>query len=303
VKSAEDGDAVDEGRAGATPSGFRTTLAGLAMAMLLGACATVPPAEGERIVEVASGRAITRVQLIAAIRASDYTLLGELHDNGWHHRRRGELLAELGPGVAIVAEHMPRGQQVQPGPDLQARLVAAGFDARAWGWPMHEPLFDGALASGATLAGANAKREEARQVAREGPQALPEELRPIVTAAPLAPAAQAALDADLVSGHCGQLDGPRLEGMRSAQRLRDASMWAALRDAAKRPAILLAGNGHVRLDYGVPQVIAATQPGAKVVSVGFLEIGAPVPGQPYTHVWVTPGVAREDACAAMRPAR
>ena len=104
------------------------------------------------------------------------------------------------------------------------------------------------------------------------------------------------------TANCGQLGGPRLDGMRSAQRLRDASMWAALRDATKRPAILLAGNGHVRLDYGVPQVIAATQPAAKVVSVGFLEIGEPVRGQPYTHVWVTAAVPREDACAAMRPA-
>ena len=147
----------------ATAAGLRTTLASVAMAALLGACATVPPAEGERIVEVGSSRAITRAQLIAAIRASDYTLLGELHDNGWHHRRRGELLAELGPGVAIVAEHMPRGQQVQPGPDLQARLVAAGFDARAWRWPLHEPLFEGALASDATLAGGNATPDQARQ--------------------------------------------------------------------------------------------------------------------------------------------
>jgi uncharacterized iron-regulated protein len=284
----------------ATTSAVRAAVASVAMAALLGACATAPPAETERIVEVGSSRAITRAQLIAAIRASDYTLLGELHDNRWHHRRRGELLAELGPGVDIVAEHLSRGQQVQPGPDVHARLVAAGFDANAWRWPLHEPLFEGALASGATLAGGNATRDEARQVVREGAQALPADLRPIVTAAPLAPAAQAALDADLVRGHCGQLGGPRLEGMRSAQRLRDASMWAALRDAEKRPAILLAGNGHVRLDYGVPQVIAATQPAAKVVSVGFMEIGEPVHGRAYTHVWLTPAVAREDACAAMR---
>ena len=30
--------------------------------------------------------------------------------------------------------------------------------------------------------------------------------------------------------------------------------------------------------------------------------GDPVHGQPYTHVWLTPTVEREDACAAMRPA-
>ena len=115
----------------ATAAGLRTTLASVAMAALLGACAAVPPAEGERIVEVGCSRAITRAQLVAAIRASDYTLLGELHDNGWHHRRRGEL-AELGPGVAIVAEHMPRGQQVQPGPDLQARLGPGRLPEGRW---------------------------------------------------------------------------------------------------------------------------------------------------------------------------
>mgnify|MGYP006201562501 CR=1 FL=1 len=43
------------------------------------------------------------------------------------------------------------------------------------------------------------------------------------------------------------------------------------------PAVLLAGNGHVRLDYGVGQLFAALRPQARVLSVGFLEAGERVP--------------------------
>jgi uncharacterized iron-regulated protein len=273
----------------------------VALGAALGSCGSLPSAEEERIVEVASGRTISRAQLVAAMRASDYVLLGELHDNGWHHRRRGELLADLGPDMSIVAEQLTRGRQVQSGPDLLSRLSAAGFDAAAWRWPAHEPLFQGAVASGATLAGGNVPRDLARQVAREGEGAMPADLRAMLASAPLMPAAQEALDADLRAGHCGQLSDAQLPGVRLAQRLRDASMWAALRDSARRPAILLAGNGHVRLDYGVPALIAAQQPGARTLSVGFVEAGTAVAGLPYTYVWITPGVSREDACERMPP--
>ena len=69
------------------------------------------------------------------------------------------------------------------------------------------------------------------------------------------------------------------------------------------PAVLLAGNGHVRHDLGVPQLIAAWQPAAKVLSVGFIEPGDEKDTQarrdalPYTHVWITAAVPRGDPCA------
>ncbi|MCX2860404.1 ChaN family lipoprotein [Paucibacter sp. PLA-PC-4] len=257
----------------------------------------------ERIVELASGREISRDELLHKLLASDYVLLGEQHDNAVHHQRRAELLSALGPRVPVVAEHMTRGQAVLPGPALLPRLQAAGFDEKGWRWPLHEPLFVAAAAPGRLLVGGNAPREQARELARKGESALPDDLRAVTRAAPLDAAGAKALDTDLVQGHCGMLAGERLVGMGWAQRARDAAMWLSLQAAAQaqgKPAVLVAGNGHVRRDYGVPHLIAAQQPAARVASVGFVETGAKTQGLPYHYVWITAAPAREDACAGMR---
>lgn len=269
-----------------------------AVPLVLAGCATWRGG-GERIVEAASGREITRDDLLQRIRASDYTLLGELHDNPHHHARRAELLRALGSGIAVVAEQLPHGAPVALGPDLHASLAAAGFDAKGWRWPLHEPLFAALARTGAVLAGGNLARDSARRIAREGEPALPPALAAVLQAAPLGAAAQAVLDADLVAGHCGQLPPARLPGMRWAQRARDASMALALEEARARPALLLAGNGHVRLDHGVGQLLAARHPQARLVSVAFAEPGASVAELSCTHLWITRSVEREDPCAGM----
>ena len=277
----------------------------LTAAGLLEGCGTLTP-PAETIVDAASGRPISRTELLQVLRAADFVLLGEQHDNPRHHVLRGELLAALGatqantsPPPAIVAEHLDRGRPVTFGKDVLSSLQGAGFDATGWEWPLHEPLFAAVARAGLPLTGGNAPRDIVRHVAREGLAAAPTELRPLLDAAPLAPAAQAALDQDLVDGHCGRLPGTRLPGMRAAQRVRDAAMWLTLREAGTRPAVLLAGNGHVRRDYGVPQIAAALQPQARVISVGFAEFGMPVEPRTHHYVWTTARAEREDPCAHM----
>lgn len=279
----------------------------LAAAGLLAGCSTpTPPAE--TLIDTASGRSISRAELLQALRGADVVLLGELHDNPRHHALRAELLLALGarpadgrPPPAVVAEHLDRGRRVNFGVDLLASLQGAGFDASGWEWPLHEPLFAAVARAGLPLSGGNAPRDLVRRVAREGLAAAPADLRPLLDAAPLAPAAQAALDQDLVDGHCGRLPAARLPGMRAAQRVRDASMWLALREAGTRPAVLLAGNGHVRRDYGVPQIAAALQPQARVLSVGFAEFGTATAPATYHYVWTTARTQREDPCASVPP--
>ncbi len=267
----------------------------VALLVLATGCSTLQPPR-EQIIEVRSGRVLTRAELLDAIRASRYTLLGELHDNPQHHAARGELLRLLPASAAVVAEHLPRGSRVVFGADLGASLSAAGFEPNSWKWPLHAALFEGVAGARLPLTGGNLPREQVRQIARGGEAAMPGELAALTSAAPLGAAAQAALEADLVRGHCGQLAGPRLEGMLWAQRARDASMWLALREAAGAPAVLLAGNGHVRLDYGVGQLIANQHPAATVVSVGFVEPGVVTEGAPYTHLWITPPAERKNPC-------
>ncbi|MEY4416809.1 MAG: hypothetical protein RIQ53_4102 [Pseudomonadota bacterium] len=258
---------------------------------------------------------------------TDLLLLGERHDEPEHHVRRGALLLALarqpaGPAAAgaarqrlgVVAEQLLQGRQIPSadaatqGPSaLLARLQAAGFDPRIWGWPLYEPLFDpldlgrrDGLA--VEFGGANLPLEQVRRVVREGESALPPALLALLQAAPLGPVARSRLDADLRDSHCGQMPEARLPGMRLAQRARDAAMWQALAAARQRTdlAVLLAGNGHVRLDYGVPVLAAAAQPGWRVLSVGFGVVGEPADG-PYDLLWQTPGRPAEDPCVPPPP--
>ena len=115
-----------------------------------------------------------------------------------------------------------------------------------------------------------------------------------------ADAGRIALDRDLLDGHCGHLSAARLPAMRAAQRARDASMALALQASGGRPAVLVAGNGHVRTDQGVALLLRALPGRPQVLCVGFGEPGWSAAGAPYTHLWITPPVRRGDPCAGFR---
>jgi uncharacterized iron-regulated protein len=295
----------------------RTWLACAAVAPL-GACATSPAGPVDRIVDTRTGQDITADEVERRMRHADIVLLGELHDNPHHHARRAALLARMAGPVSVVAEHLPQGEAPTlatdlAGESLRGALEASGFDAKGWRWPMHEPLFRAVARAGMALRGGNLGRDAARRVAREGPQALPAELARGIEAAPLDAAARTALEQELLQGHCGHLSAARLPGMVAAQRGRDAAMAEALLSAAgptlaapgARRAVLLAGNGHVRLDHGVPTLLAKQWPDARVLTIGFLEtpLDSPPGRLPYDIAWATPATDRDDPCQAFPAAR
>lgn len=285
---------------------------GLAGSLGLAGCANRGSGEAVVVLDAASGRPLTPDEVIAGLRASELLLLGEQHDNPEHHRVRGGWLARLA-GSIVVAEHLPRGQRVQWQPRaLSPSLEASGFEPQAWRWPLHEPLFAPLMAQDRPLWGGNAPREEVRAVARGAESSLSGDARQALAGAELSAEAQAGLDAELQQGHCGQLPAARLPGMRLAQRLRDAAMGQTLLDAwaaGARPAVLVAGNGHVRKDWGVAAWLARRAPQRRVLSVGFGEGLAdgrlpPVAPAPYDWWCVTAAVpGRGDPCEGLRMPR
>lgn len=262
--------------------------------------------------DAATGASLDQDALLRRLAGADVVLLGELHDNPVHHRARGALIAALAARrPAVVFEQLPESRAPLPPPvageEPEAWLDRHGFDRQAWRWPLHRPVVAAALRHGSAIWGAGVSREALRPVVRQGETGAPEHLRALLERAPLDSAARAAIDRELVEGHCGQLPASLIPGLRAAQAVRDAAMANALLQAgAGVPAWLIAGNGHVRRDVGVPRLLAPAAPGRRLLVLGLLERaadGAPPDAAaraPYDVVLVTPRTPRADPCAGLR---
>lgn len=244
----------------------------------------------------------------------EFVLLGELHDNPDHHRARAEQLRRLiaqEPKTVVVFEQFSRGEDAavaqarRSAPaDVEAVINASKFDRKGWRWPLHQPLFEAALQSGAEVRGGNIDRDQVRRIVREGDTAWPADLLALRERTAWTPAQQDVLRKDIQDGHCGAMPEAMLPGMVQAQRARDAAMAQAMLDArnagAKR-VVLIAGNGHVRRDVAVPVYLqAAGVPASDIDAVAWLELGSGAPAGGYDRVERAPAPSREDPCAQFK---
>jgi uncharacterized iron-regulated protein len=284
------------------------------------------PAAGPRIWDVRASRFVSEPSLVADLASARYRLLGEVHDNGAHHTIRAQLIvaiAATGARPALVMEQfdLDRDEALiaaqAAGTDAERLADAGSFDRKAWQWPMHKPILEAALAAHLPIRAGNLPRaqlrEEEHSAAADRSQSSGYAR---FRAARWTDAQAEALRADIVEGHCGMVPDAVVPRIVLAQRLRDAAMAQALVDAATAPgAILIAGNGHVRADLGVPVYLHAPglpDAGARSISVGLIEVTpgdeaagdfprqvlAANPG--FDYLWFTSPAAREDPCANLR---
>jgi uncharacterized iron-regulated protein len=271
----------------------------LAACAVLGACSQTlvlneHPLAGS-VWDVRAGAFVSEDQLLARLPAATHVILGETHDNPDHHRLQRLVLDSLAPtGPRTLAmeqfdtEHQAALDAAQARKADAESLADAGMLDKGWNWPLYRPLVEFALEHGWPVAAANLSRSEARRLVLDPSH---------VGLAPAPAAVRAALERDIVEGHCGRRPDPlRLAGMIEAQRARDARMAEVL--AARRSTVLIAGSGHARRDRGVPLYL----PAGSVVSIAFTEVedgkSAPLDyAQEFDYVWFTPRAQRADPCS------
>lgn len=235
-------------------------------------------------------------------------LLGEVHDNPAGHKLRYEHLfkrVEAGWRPAIAMEQFDR--------ENQALLTKAQKDCRdaqcvilvmagpRWDWDLYRPVIDLALRYDLPLVAANLSRKDAPLVVRDGVTATFDDktiadyrLREALPADIVAAQAK-----EIVAGHCNMLPDMMVPGMVNAQVARDIWMARLLRAQQPRDVVLIAGNGHVRKDYGVPRWLNAVQPRLAVRAVGYVETDA-APGM-FDASYTVAKKQRPDPCASLKP--
>lgn len=243
-----------------------------------------------------------------------FILLGEVHDNAEQHRLRAAWMAEQlkdGRRSTVVFEQIPAKNAAalaalppEALTDVEALVELAQLDKKNWRWPLHKPLFEASLHAGAAVAGGNLSREELRPLMKGvSAETWPADLRRLLEQTPWGEAQQTAMIQAIDEGHCGALPAAMQAPMALAQRARDAAMARAMlaaREGGAQRVILIAGNGHVDRELGVPRYLeAAGVPASEIRAIGYLEQGQEGPGRFDSRVLTAPA-EREDPCKSLR---
>lgn len=223
----------------------------------------------------------------ATLAANGFVLLGEIHDNDTHHTLRAAIIAGLNARkrqVPVVFEQLTADQRGVLAPyaapsetarDPAAFLAAVDWDRSPWSkMADYRPLLSAAVASGQPVLPGDPGREAMKNSARSGASSIETSERTrLGLDTPLGAALDDASLTEIEEAHCGMMPKSALGGMAFAQRHRDAHLADAVATAAGvgGGAILIAGNGHVRTDRGVPWYLAQRAKDRPILAVMFTE--------------------------------
>jgi uncharacterized iron-regulated protein len=245
------------------------------------------------------------------LRGNAVVMLGEVHDNAQQHSLRLEVLRRAlaaGWRPAIAMEQFDREHQIdidrarrEKPADAQHVIYlaapAASGSTGGWNWDLYRPYIALALEYDVPLIAANLSRADATKVVQHGYSAVFDaaSLAALGLNQPIAPNWEAAQEREIDTGHCHALPASVLPSMAKAQFARDAVMAAALRTRSTG-VVLLAGDGHVRRDIGVPRWLRGSRQ-AEVFSVGYLEEGETSSAGSFDAVVYTARATRSPPCA------
>lgn len=242
-------------------------------------------------------------------------LLGEVHDNAGQHALRAKALANAlanGRRPALAFEQfdvdrqpdIERARREKPG-DAD-HLIGEARGRGNWNWTFYRPFIVLALQYDLPIVAANLSRSRAGEVASAGWEAVFDAPTQQALGLEALPSEFLGRHASAIQrGHCNALPFEVIPAMARAQIARDITMARALEPHAGRGVVLLAGNGHVRNDIGVPFWLAA-QDRRDTIAVGAVEREGESTAEADLHydAWfITAAAKREDPCMKLGPLR
>ncbi|KKZ19684.1 iron-regulated protein [Serratia marcescens] len=273
----------------------------LLAALALGACSQTPvktPASDVasmgNITDLHSGVTLTPEQLLTRLAQQPRVIVGEKHDNPYHHQIEQWLVQQLPqrrPQGSVLMEMINPNQQaqvdkvkqwLQSDPTVRDGRVAELIAWQpGWKWELYGGVTMAAMRAPYPLWSANLDRSEIAAFYQQ----------PQFPAGQLSsqPAVRKALEETIRTSHGGQIEAAQLHAMLAIQQQRDRRMAERLL-AAPTPALLIAGGYHAAKSVGVPLHVRDLQPAAAPTVLMLAEPGVQVDAHTADYLWITPSV-------------
>lgn len=265
-----------------------------------------------RFVTLRAGDGSPRVwsDLVDAAASADAILIGETHGHPLGLAAAAKLFEDVrarNPGAQLALEFLERDQQAHIDDYLAGIIDEPGFMSAAARTvssypPGHRAMVENARAAGRPVIAANAPRRYVRLARTEGYDRLSrmtDEQRRLIRvpdAMPTGPYPEnfrrvmAAMSAPQGSGDPGSAEPPpipidpawhaRIDAMFRAQVLWDWTMAESVARALPRgtPVVLVVGRFHIEHDGGTVQALRTLAPGARVLTIAFVDEALPANG-------------------------
>lgn len=244
------------------------------------------------IIDTQTGQSITAETLLTQLASQSRVIIGEKHDNQYHHDIEYWLMTELPkkrPQGAVLLEMLTPNQQSlvdntkkrYSGSEYlrDERLMAALKWNSGWPWKWYGNIVKAGLSADYPLLAANIDRSEISSAYKNPPT--------IDGVHSTDPSVRQLIQKTIELSHGGELDKTQAEKMTVIQQLRDRAMAKNLLDAPA-PALLIAGSFHATKVMGVPLHVADLAPNENVTVVIMAEEGSDVTSVHADYLWITP---------------
>jgi uncharacterized iron-regulated protein len=267
---------------------------------------------------------ISTDNLVEQLVGINYLLIGERHDNPYHHQLEIEILKHAqrqNPKTATVFEMIDQQLYagiehavLKPGNSLSAlKEILNWSDINGWPWKDYGPVIYTAVEGGSEIVPGNIDRSTLMQLAKskEG-DSFTQFKEPFKTLAAFPEHLKRHVLEDVFEGHCRLIPKEQLSPMVSIQTMRDAYMASNLyQHKQDKSTILIAGNGHIREDSGVGWHLRQRDPQSSIMSIALIEVdenlhspqdylsGIRAEQATYDYIWFTPKFSHNDECAEL----
>lgn len=246
----------------------------------------------DQIIDLATGKSLTPQQLLEQLSQSPRVIVGEKHDNRYHHQIEQWLAQEMPkirPQGAVLLEMLTPSQQksvnrvqsqMQSNPYIRDEKLQSALNWNSgWPWEQYGALIRYLLSSPYPLLSANLDKTEVLSA-----YASPSTITGQYSTQPIV---QELISKTIDSSHGGELTAEQVTKMTYIQQLRDRRMAKSLLNAPT-PALLFAGGYHATRAIGVPLHVQDLAPEEAIKVLIISEKGEEIDHLHADFVWYTP---------------